>query len=419
MALTDSPHILLRSSWQMANIGDMAHAPGSIRMLLEADPGLRITLWARRISGEERDLLQGWFPGLQIVLGELDAAGVASTDELDRAVTDADALIHGSGRLWAGEPDVVHWADRTGKPYGFMGITVDPLSPDNATNLRDMAALVAALGSDDMAERRHQLLREAHFVRCRDSISADHLARHGLADDLRGFGPDAVFAFQHEDVAGADALADELALPDEGFVCVVPRLRWSPYHHMLDTPVGHTERLKDAVNAVYRKLELPVLVETINRVVREHGRTVLLAPEMTYATQVSAEIAATLDDDVRSSVRVMNHFWGPATAMSTYARAAAVVSMECHSPILATRVGTPSLYLRQPTDTIKGQMWADVGLGDRVHELETPDPLAVADQVSGFLVEQESHRALVHERANTAEDLLRRQTAAGLAALLS
>ncbi len=419
MALNTAPHILLRSSWQMANIGDMAHAPGSIRLLRETDPDLRITLWARRISDDEGELLQSWFPGLDIVLGDLDADGVASTVELEAAIAAADALVHGSGRLWAGEPDVVRWADRTGKPYGFMGITVDPLSPDQATNLTDMAALVAALGADDMPERRHELLREARFVRCRDSVSADHLARHGLADELTGFGPDAVFAFQHEDAAGADVLADELDLPSEGFVCVIPRLRWSPYHHMLGTPIGHTERLKDAVNAVYRELEVPVLIETINRVVREHGRTVLLAPEMTYAPQLSAEIAALLDDDVASSVRVMDRFWGPATAMSTYARAAAVVSMECHSPILATRVGTPSVYLRQPTDTIKGQMWADLGLGDRVHELETPDPASVADQVSGFLVEQENHRSLVHKHAAAAEDLLRRQTAEGLPALLS
>jgi len=38
------------------------------------------------------------------------------------------------------------------------------------------------------------------------------------------------------------------------------------------------------------------------------------------------------------------------------------VSMECHSPLIALAEGVPSVYLRQPTDTIKGQMYNDLGL---------------------------------------------------------
>lgn len=409
--------VLLRSSWQMANIGDMAHAPGAIGLLTESDPALQVVLWARRISAQERTILQSWFPGLEVITGDLDADGRASTDELAAELDRSDFLIHGSGRLLAGEPDVVRWADRTGKPYGFLGITVDPLSPDAATNLADMAALVDALGGQDMPERRRQLLAEARFVYCRDSISLAHLSHHGLQGEQVRFGPDAVFAFRHEDVAGAEATLAALGLTDDGFVTVVPRLRYTPYHQMLDTRTGHPERIKDAINTVYRKREFAVLIDVIVHVVREHGRQVLLAPEMSYAPRVSAEIAAALPGDVAASVKVLDQFWGPATATSTYARSAAVVSMECHSPILAARVGTPSLYLRQPSDTIKGRMWADVGLGERLHELETPDPAAVVAQVSDFLMDQSTHRAVTQERARSAENLLQHHTATALSAL--
>ncbi|MFW6104173.1 MAG: hypothetical protein ACOC59_03795 [Bacteroidota bacterium] len=48
----------------------------------------------------------------------------------------------------------------------------------------------------------------------------------------------------------------------------------------------------------------------------------------------------------------------------------AVLSFECHSPIMSCFNGTPAFYLRQPEDTIKGQMRYDIGLEDWVFEIE-------------------------------------------------
>jgi len=42
-----------------------------------------------------------------------------------------------------------------------------------------------------------------------------------------------------------------------------------------------------------------------------------------------------------------------------YKRALAVVSMECHSPIIAYANQTPAFYLRLKENTIKGQMYYD------------------------------------------------------------
>jgi hypothetical protein len=33
-------------------------------------------------------------------------------------------------------------------------------------------------------------------------------------------------------------------------------------------------------------------------------------------------------------------------------------------------MNTPTIYLRQPTDTCKGQMWRDIGLSDWMFEIE-------------------------------------------------
>jgi polysaccharide pyruvyl transferase WcaK-like protein len=61
-------------------------------------------------------------------------------------------------------------------------------------------------------------------------------------------------------------------------------------------------------------------------------------------------------------------FWLADEAASVYARATAIVSAECHSPIIALSQGTPAFYVRNPADTVKAQMFADIGLGEWIFE---------------------------------------------------
>jgi hypothetical protein len=60
-------------------------------------------------------------------------------------------------------------------------------------------------------------------------------------------------------------------------------------------------------------------------------------------------------------------------AAAVYAKAFAVVSMECHSCIIACANGTPAFYVRQQEDTVKGQMFYDIGLSDWVFEIDQVD----------------------------------------------
>jgi hypothetical protein len=47
-----------------------------------------------------------------------------------------------------------------------------------------------------------------------------------------------------------------------------------------------------------------------------------------------------------------------------------VISVECHSPLIALHNGTPTFYVRQPTDTCKGQMYRDIGADDWFFEID-------------------------------------------------
>ena len=105
-------------------------------------------------------------------------------------------------------------------------------------------------------------------------------------------------------------------------------------------------------------------------------------PEMTYQVpRLRPLLYDPLPADVKPSVAVLDRYWLTAEAASVYARAAAVVSFEMHSPIMAVAAGTPAVLLRQPTDTRKGQMWRDVGLDEWIFEIDDSTGRAIAERV--------------------------------------
>ena len=69
---------------------------------------------------------------------------------------------------------------------------------------------------------------------------------------------------------------------------------------------------------------------------------------------------------MKPHVSYLNRYWLTVEACSVYAQAAAIVSLEQHSPIMGIAAGVPSVLLRQPTDTRKGQMWYDLRMNNWV-----------------------------------------------------
>ena len=116
--------------------------------------------------------------------------------------------------------------------------------------------------------------------------------------------------------------------------------------------------------------------------VTETGNPALLCPEMTYEVELLRPLLYDpLPAGVKSKVVVKPSYWLTDEAASTYRRAAAVVSLEMHSPIIAIANGCPAIHLRQPTDTRKGQMWRDVGLQEWLFEIDAATGESIAERL--------------------------------------
>ena len=98
--------LLLRSSWQTVNIGDIAHTPGMLALLEKHRPGAEVTLWPNQVDRGVEQILRARFPKLQFAL----------TKEAQRAALAAcDFFLHGSGPGLVGVKEA-KLAQEAGKP---------------------------------------------------------------------------------------------------------------------------------------------------------------------------------------------------------------------------------------------------------------------------------------------------------------
>ncbi len=378
------PVLLLRSSWQSVNIGDIAHTPGLLRTLARFYPEAEVVLWPRNLGRGADELLRHYFPDLRIVQGDADAEGCPVSQEVKAAWEQADLFLHGSGPGFCAYREASAWHRMTDKPYGFFGITAERPRPEHI-----------------------EAANPAQFLLTRDSTSIQHVKEAGIVGPEVAFCPDATFACDLRDDAKASAYLRETGLRPGGFVCMVPRLRYTPYHQIHGFDVNDEHRRRDAVNDTYAEQDHGKMRAAIIRIVRETGLDVLLCPEMTYQVDImDALLYDPLPDDVKARVHVRRRYWLPDEATAVYAQARSLVSFECHSPILALRQGVPVIYLRQPTDSIKGQMWRDIGLESCILEIDEVDADAVADAAMRQIMEPEASRELVTRTLHAVDDML-------------
>jgi hypothetical protein len=370
------PRILLRpGTAQHGNIGDIAHTPGALVLFERYFPEAEFTLWPVAISPEARESLVQRFPRLRIVEGELDARGTPTTPELRAAWAEADLLMHGSSPGFKGAIYMPAWRAASRKPYGIFGMTDDPISsiasrPEGGT-LSEMRGVIAGLPAGHLRAATHEILSGAAFIFCRETLTAEYLKRQGVLSPILEFGPDATFALQLRDDARAEAYLRANQLEPGKFICVIPRLRYTPYYKLQGKKPNAGDLAKDAVNDRTTARDHAKLRDLIVAFVRSTGLKVLACPEMRYQIELAKEhLVDPLPDDVRKNVVWRDTYWLPTEAASVYARALAVVSFECHSPIISLTNGTPAFYVRQPTDTVKGQMYHDIGVSDWTREVD-------------------------------------------------
>jgi len=357
-----NPTILLTSGWQDINIGDIAHTPGLLAILNERLPQATIILWKKSKSEQVEALLNKHYPKVRIINGQVDKTTFApETDEVKAAFRQADFFLHGSGPSVVAADFVESWHRQTGKPFGIFGVTTQDITPALA-----------------------ELLKHASFIYTRETASIDKLKQAGLSSPHIAFAPDATFAMTIQDRERAQQFMQANGLQPKKFICAVPRLRRTPYYKLKPNNSGWSpEYIKemDALNDKWKEIDHAKLREAMITWVRQTKNKVVLCPEMTYAVNIMDELLVRpLPDDVKPFV-VKHDYWMPDEAASLYAQAHTVLSCECHSPIIALTNGTPAFYIRQPQDTIKGQMYYDLGLKDWTFEIEQTTGKQIADQL--------------------------------------
>jgi polysaccharide pyruvyl transferase WcaK-like protein len=354
--------LLLVSGWQTVNIGDIAHTFGMIHLLKTYLPEVKITLWPNDIDLQEEKSLMNYFPDLTIVYDDFSRTGVSGSEEAFRAIDEADFMLHGSGPGIVGLQKLQIWRERSSKPYGIFGVTV---------------------GS--VWNELKEVLDGASFIYTRETLSLKVLRDAGVTAPVTGFGPDATFFLPNRNEASAKFYMESRNLEDRKFICIVPRSRFTPYHRVHVRMIWDREQTNRVIaeNLKYAEEDFRKLREVIIRYVTETGNKVILCPEMEYQTELyEPYLYNPLPAEVKDHI-LMHPYWQPDDAASLYARAAAVVSMECHSPIIALVNGTPAIYVRQPSDTIKGQMYYDLELSDWIFEIEETS----GEQISQRMVE--------------------------------
>jgi polysaccharide pyruvyl transferase WcaK-like protein len=383
------PRIVLRSSWQTVNIGDIGHTPGVLRLLEEYLPQAEVRLWPSNVGDGVEDILRRRFPKVLILKGP---------QALKTAFAECDFLLHGSGASLVAANDVARWRQETGKPYGVYGITLP-----------------------DPNARALELLSGARFVFFRDSVSLALAKASGCTAPVMEFGPDAAFAVDVRNDAVAQAFLQANALEEGRFLCCIPRLRYTPYWRIRGKPMTAIDEQKHQRNEAMKEHDHAPLHEAVTAVTRRTGLKVLLCPEDRSQMAVGREMLFDrLPDDVKAKVVWREHYWLTDEAVSTYRRSAGLFGNEMHSPIMCLGQGIPALVCRFQEQTSKGFMWRDIGLGDWLFDLDNeadvrrivPAVLALAQDPAAAQAKALKARDFVRQRQRETMAVLKRELSA-------
>ncbi len=382
------PRILLRSSWQTVNIGDIGHTPGVLHLLEEHLPNTEVRLWPSNIGNGVEAMLRARFPKLTIV---------QDPESLKAAFAECDFLLHGSGPSLVAASHVEKWHAETGKPYGIYGITFSVSYPKTI-----------------------ELLTGARFAFFRDSVSLQFAKDNGVKCPVMEFSPDGAFAVDLRNDEAASTFLKASGLEDGKFLCCIPRLRKTPYwlvHHKAMTAEDEHSRVR---NDAMKEHDHAPLREAIIALVRQTSMRVLICPEDESQMAIGKEMLFDpLPDDVKVKVVWREKYWLTDEALSTYVRSAGLFGNEMHSPIMCIGNGIPAIVCRWAEQTSKGFMWRDIGLGEWLFDMDNEDDVK---RIAPAVLALAKYPAAAKAKATTARDFVKqrqRETMAKLRAELS
>ncbi len=378
--------LLLRSSWQTVNIGDIAHTPGVLAILERHLPDVEVRLWPSKVDNGVEEMLLARFPKLRIVKG---------AEALKVAFVECDFLLHGSGPSLVAEKDVTRWNKETGKPYGVYGITL-PLQGSTATSP----------APDKTINQTLAVLSGAKFAYFRDSVSLELAKKRGCTCPVMEFSPDGAFGTDLRDDAKATAFLKANGLEDGKFLCCIPRLRFTPYWTIPSKNAPFDEK-KHARNESLKEHDHAPHRQAIIEVLRQTQLKVLICPEDQTQMAVGKELLYDpLPADVKPRAVWRPDSWLTGEALSTYVRSAGLFGNEMHSPIMSIGNGIPAIVCRWSEQTSKGFMWRDIGLGDWLFDFDKDEDchrlpetvLALAKDPAAARVKAAKAQAFVQQR---------------------
>ena len=363
LASKKTPVIVLRSSWQEVNIGDIGHTPGTLRLLERHVPEAEVLLWHTDPRPKTEKIVAKNFPKVKVIRGPWYNGDKPFEGEVKDAFDRADLFIMNSGmhynyglfnydwpKAMAALTPFYYCLDKK-IPFGMYGQSFDKMAHPSMPVFKD-------------------ILSKSAFIYCRDTESQKFLKQNNFHPSILEFGPDGCFGIDVRDEEKGLAYLKKAGLEDQKFLVVIIRT---------NTPKLGATGSGDLLNPVQATPEqqeqdrkrIPKVIEMITSWVRETGLKVLIAPEMDKEMiPAKTMIVDHLDNDVKQKVIVRDTFWNADEAMSVYARAHSMFGMEPHSLIMGMALGVPVLHVRSVSHGRKGWMFRDIGVPEWLFEID-------------------------------------------------
>jgi len=347
--------IVLQSAWATHNIGDIGHTPGTLRVIEEHLPEVKIVLWAMKLDERVTAMLKTRFPKVTILQGSPLKDGEADL-KLQEAIKSCDLFIRNSGM--GQDLSFMQFCKKHGKPYGLFG----------QSYFTDMV-------EGNGPEERIALLNGASFIYTRESKTLGILKGAGVKTPVLEFGPDGCFGIDVRDDERGLATMKKLGLEERKFITLQLRTH-TPSHPGVDdkrpqklNPLHPTPpMIADDERRAAKYIEL------VTMWVKKTGHKVLIAPEAMKEMEHNKRfIYDKLPADIQKHMVNLEYFWNADEAASIFARAHTIVCHEPHSPIIALANGTPIIHTYSEFHSPKCWMFKDIGLSEWLLEMdETP-----------------------------------------------
>ncbi len=371
------PQLLVRACWQSFSMGEVAQVAGLLQLLQRELPTVKLTVWASSLGHGVGKWLQRHFPRVKFLTGTTGRDGKPDQPELQQAWEACDFFLHGPSTEVVARDHLEAWQKHTRKPFGLYGVT--------------LGVIDAKLKS---------LLNAAAFVLLRDGASRALAVRNGVEGQRVAFVPDAALAMNLQNEAKAAAWLKAHGLEGKRFVCVVPKLRFTPYWEIFERAPKYAEVAQARTNLQFREEDHQLLRTALAKYLQESDTQLLCVAEMPYQVGLGETLLADkFPASIQSRCVVRQEPWLPDEAAAIFAKAQLVLSMELLSAVVAQTVGTPAIHLRAPTDATQGQMWRDLGLQEWLFELDQVTPASLGDALL-LIKEEPEARAKTLAKAN-------------------